>query len=48
MRSNQEPNRELNQEPNRKLNRNAIIDGTAYKVKDGQLCAAQQADRLTD
>ena len=44
MRPNQEPNRK----PNRELNRNAIIDGTAYKVKDGQLCAAQQADRLTD
>ena len=37
-----------NRRPNQKLNRNAIIDGTAYKVKDGQLCAAQQADRLTD
>ena len=44
MRPNQEPNRK----PNQKLNRNAIIDGTAHKAKDGQLCAAQQADRLTD
>ena len=42
------PNRRPNQKLNQKLNRNAIIDGTAYKVKDGQLCAAQQADRLTD
>ena len=36
-----------NRKPNRKLNRNAIIDGTAYKVKDGQLCAAAPSDSYT-
>ena len=26
-----------NRRPNQKLNRNAIIDGSAYKMEDGQL-----------
>ena len=41
------PNQGSNREPNRELNRNAIIDGTAHKAKDGKLCAAAPSDSYT-